>query len=323
MTDVDHQRRSHDSAAWALIALLVAGIAAAELYSPLAIEPVGLVNLGIATAVLGGAIHFYRRVRINEHLAATCNALLQALTFSAAGSILSYLLARGGGPFWDSTLYAWDRSLGFDWLGYVRLIDAQAWLVLPLQLAYASLIPQVVVVILALGFGGRLDQLRTFILAAIGSGAVAIVLSAIFPALSNYVHLGLTAQDFQNVDPWAGYVHLHDLTMLRTGQLTVLNLPEMQGIITFPSYHACLATLSLWAFWNSGRRAIRWLGATVALGTIAATPVDGGHYFVDVIAGIGIAVVSLALARRLIFVRIGMPGIRAWPSRRLREASAR
>ena len=60
----------------------------------------------------------------------------------------------------------------------------------------------------------------------------------------------------------------------------------------------------------------------VALTTLAATPVDGGHYFVDVLAGIAIAAASLAAASRLVFVRLPLPAIRALPFRRSREAFA-
>ena len=322
MGGTDTKHRSNDRFSWAMIAALVAAVVALELRSPLRIEAASLANLALACLALGGAALFYRRVRINEKLSASCVALTQALVFSAAGSILSYLLARNGGAFWDATLYSWDRALGLDWLGYVRFVDAHDWLVLPFRLAYASLIPQIIVVILALGFSGRLDRLRAFILASIASGIAAILLSPLFPAISNYVHLGLTAADFRHVNPYAGYVHLHDLTALRSGEMTVLSLPKMQGIITFPSYHACLATLTLWAFWNSGLGWLRWSGAAVALTTIAATPVDGGHYFVDVIAGVAIAFASIVAARRLIFLPLRLPALRALPFRRSRAAFA-
>jgi PAP2 superfamily protein len=315
------QRDSSDSVSWLMIAALVASIGLAELQAPLAIDIRSFTGLAIACAALTAVAAFYRRVRINENFAVSCIGLQQALLFTGAGSILSYLLARNGGAFWDSTLYGWDQALGLDWLGYVRFVDAHPWLVLPYRLAYGSLIPQIIIVILALGFGGRLDQLRIFILAAILSGITAVLLSPLFPAVSNYVHLGLTQADFDHVSPWAGYVHLKDLTALRGGQVMVLSLPKMQGIITFPSYHACLAALTLWAFWNSRLGWLRWAGAGLSLMTLAATPVDGGHYFVDVFAGLAIAVACIAAASRLVYVRIGLPELRALPFRRSRAAS--
>ncbi len=302
---------------------MIAGLVAVELWSPLAIEVTSLANLAIACVALGAAAIFYARVRINPKLSASCVCLVQALLFSTAGSILSYLLARSGGVLWDATFLQWDRALGLDWIGYVRFVDAHAWTALAFRFAYASLIPQIVVVILALGFSGRLDQLRAFVFAAIASGLIAILLSPLFPALGNYAHLGLAASDFQRVWPWANLADVRDVLALRSGQLASIDVGRMQGIIVFPSYHACLAVLTLWAFWKSGIAALRWIGAAVALTTLAATPVDGGHYFVDVIAGIAIALASIAAATRVVFVKVRMPALRALPSRRSREAFAR
>jgi membrane-associated phospholipid phosphatase len=96
----------------------------------------------------------------------------------------------------------------------------------------------------------------------------------------------------------------------------------LQGIIAFPSYHAGLAMITLWGFWRSGTKWIRWPGIALALATILSTPVDGGHYLVDVIAGLCVAGCSLALAQRAIFWRFRVAPLRASPFRRSREAFA-
>lgn len=306
-----------------MIAALVAGVVALELRSPLAIAVGGLASLATACAATLSAAFFYRRVRIDEKIVVTCVAITQALLFTGVASVLSYLLAREGGPLWDPTLQSWDKSIGFDWLAYVQFVDARGWLVLPYRLAYASLIPQVIVVIVALGLRGRVCELRVFLAAMIGSGFVAVLLSPMFAAVGNYVYLGIEPSDLERIDPWAGYVHLNDLTALRTGKMRPLELPKMQGIITFPSYHACLATLTMWAFSKSSLGWLRWGGLAVALLTILATPIDGGHYLVDVLAGIAIALVAIAAAKRLVFIRFRPAAAIAQPERGFSAATAR
>jgi hypothetical protein len=302
-------RQSSNSVSWVALCALAAGVCAAELRSPLKIDINSLVALAVASVALTAAAFFYSRGRVDEKLSATCIGVLQALLFSALGAVLSYLLAREGGALWDSTLQSWDQALGLDWLAYVRFVDSHPWLVPPLRLAYGSLIPQIIVVILALGFRGRLDQLRIFILAAILSGTVAILLSPLFPAVGNFAHLGLSRADFHSVWQWSMLADVRDFEAVRSGALGELNLRTMQGIIVFPSYHGCLAFLTLWAFWNSGLRWLRAAGCAVALTTLAATPVDGGHYFVDVFAGIAIAAASVAAASRLAFIRVPFPAV--------------
>ena len=76
-----------------------------------------------------------------------------------------------------------------------------------------------------------------------------------------------------------------------------MNLNAAEGIITFPSYHSTLAILFLVALWSVPL--LRWLGVVLNLAVIAATPIDGGHYFVDLGAGMIIAILSLLTARSL------------------------
>ncbi len=310
-----------NAAAWASIALLTLGILLAEWAAPMPIEASSLNTLAIACAALGSAALFYRHVRARDNFAVMCTALMQVLLFSALGSILSYLLARDGGALWDSTFSTWDRALGLDWLGFVRAVDRHGWLVTALRLAYASLIPQIIVLVLVLGFTNRLEKLRGVMLGAILCGTVCVLVSPFFPAVSNYVHLGLSTADFRYVDPWAGYVHLADFNGLRDGTLAQLDLAKMQGIITFPSYHAGLSAVTLWGFWTSGVRWLKWTGPFVALATIVATPIDGGHYFVDVLAGLAIAAISISIAVRAVRWTPAWPRLTASPFRRSHAAS--
>lgn len=324
MTESDHALdHTGESAAWALIGVLILAVGALQLRALLAIEPASMAALLTACGALGGTALFYRRVRMQENFAVICIGLMQVLLFSAIGAILSYMLARDGGALWDARLASWDRALGFDWLAYVRLVDAHEWLAAPVRWAYASLIPQIIVLVLALGFTMRLATLRRVLLAAIISGTITILLSTLFPAVGHYVHDGLTLADFQHINPWAGYAHQADFTALRNGTMASLRISEMQGIITFPSYHAGLATVTLWGFWASRMAWLRWPGAAVALATILATPVDGGHYLVDVLAGMAIGIIAIALAKPAIGWRPAELAVRSSPSRRSRAAFVR
>lgn len=314
---------SGDHAATAALLFLALAIAACQWVEPLAIELRSMATLVFACGSLGLAATFYRRVRPRENFAVMCVALAQVILFTALGIVLSYLLARNGGDLWDSRLAQWDRAIGFDWLAYVRFFDQSAIAIAWLKLAYASLIPQVIVLVLVLGFTNRLAELRIVMLAAIVAGTVTVILSSLFPAVSNYIHLGLSARDFLHVDPFAGDVHMRDFNALRDGTSGALEFGKMEGIITFPSYHAGLSVVTLWGFWASRIAWVRWPGILLAASTIVATPVDGGHYLVDIIAGAAIAVLALAWSKRAICWMPAAAGFTAWPFRRSREASAR
>jgi membrane-associated phospholipid phosphatase len=153
------------------------------------------------------------------------------------------------------------------------------------------------VVIIALGLGGYLAQCRMFLAAMVLSGLVTILISGAMPAFAMFVHLNLQPADFANLNPAAAFVHVAPLKGLREATLTMLSLDGMEGIITFPSYHAALAIVLGWALWQVPW--LRWPGAILNGLVVAATPVDGGHYFIDVFAGAVIAALSIAVARSL------------------------
>jgi hypothetical protein len=312
-----------DAAAWASLGFVALAVLLAEAWSPLPIEMRSLTISIIACGSLGTAAYFYRAVRPRPNFAVMCTALAQVLLFSAVGIVLSYLLARRDGPLWDPSFHQWDHALGFDWLSYVQWVDSHPMLTALLHLSYGSLIPQIIGLVLALGFTLRVAELRTVMLAAIMCGTICILISAFFPAVSNPAYLGITGRNFHHVNPWGGYVHLADLKALRDGSFAELRLNAMQGIITFPSYHAGLSLVTLSGFWASRMTWLRWPGVTLAALTIAATPVDGGHYLVDVLSGLGIAVVSIAAAARAVRWVPALPRFTASPSRHSHAASGR
>jgi membrane-associated phospholipid phosphatase len=314
---------SSNAASWLVLSILALCLAVLELIGPVPITLKGLVPLAIACTTLGAVCHYYRTIRPCVEFAEMCVALAQVLLFSAIGIALSYLVARWNYPLWDATLAGWDRSLGFDWMAAMRLVDRSALLTAVLAFAYASLIPQIVVVVCGLGFKGRITQLRTVILAAMLCGSICIFISAFTPAVAYGVFLHVHPGDFQRVFPWAGFVQIPDFEALRAGTIAKLDFAAMQGIITFPSYHAGLSTITFWGFIETRSKWLRIPGAALATLTIIATPIDGGHYFVDVIAGMAIGAACLAAARRAIHFNPSSRAITALPFRRSREAFAR
>jgi len=56
-----------------------------------------------------------------------------------------------------------------------------------------------------------------------------------------------------------------------------------------------LAIVLAWAFWSVP--VARWIGLLINAMMLAATPISGGHYFVDILAGILIAALAISLSR--------------------------
>jgi hypothetical protein len=85
--------------------------------------------------------------------------------------------------------------------------------------------------------------------------------------------------------------------MLRDGSLPVLDLFQMGGVVTFPSFHAAAAVLYAGALWPV--RWIRWLALLPNAAMLVAKPIGGRHFLADVIAGIIVAGLSIVAACRI------------------------
>jgi hypothetical protein len=295
--DVRDEGRTLARAGW----ILIAGIAAANLalatvlgfriaWASTALPAVGVTLL----AVLG---FIYTRLRPDPRIATTLACVAQLIAFTAVAAPLSYLMASLGGPLWDDTFLALDRRLGLNWRAYLAFVNDNPGLGFVFTIAYQSLIPQMIIAAGALGLSGRIVEAHVFVFASAVSGLASVVISAACPAVAMFVHLGLRPEDFPALDPAAAYVHVAALEGLRDGTLRTLSLDGAEGIITFPSYHAALGVIFIAAFWPLP--VLRWIGLALNLALIAATPIDGGHYFVDVFSGIAIALASLHIARSL------------------------
>ncbi len=297
MNSLGQNGRVQKTVGWAIVGGIAVVDIAWILLSDFQIALLGTSKALLAVLGVSAPLWIYRRYRRNERVIATLSAVLLLIIFTAVTTLLSYLVASLDLPLWDNTLYRWDGALGLNWRSYLTWVNGQPILGEILKFTYMSLLSQMIIGCLALGFTGRFFQLHTFILAIIISGLLCVLISAVMPAMAMYVHLGLQPADFPNLSPAAAYVHVEHVQGLRDGTLRTLDLNAAEGIITFPSYHASLAIIFLAAFWSIPR--LRWSGVIMNVVVIAATPIDGGHYFVDVGAGIVIAILSLLAARNL------------------------
>ena len=278
--------------AWLLIAAMLMCFFVAQYHHRFTVDPIRAAP-AIASLIALGIALMIGKYTARPRLAAGATAFLQMTLFTLLGVVLAYALAATSGQLWDARLAAADRAVGFNWPVVLALLDkcpAAIWL---LGLAYHSLTVQMIVVIIALSGMAKFDRLRTMVCAAILSGFVTILISGFTPAMGNlfdpshYVHL------------WPSIAWLEQglISGLRDGSLRVLDLTMLMGIVSFPSFHATLAAIFIWAFGAMPRLALA--GRAWAILTIVATPVFGGHYGVDVIMGLILAPPAIIAARRL------------------------
>lgn len=223
-------------------------------------------------------------------LGATAQVVLITLLMTP----LTYVAAAANLPMMDAGLNDLDRALGLDWRAYFLFIYHRPQLITAAVLGYGLIGIPVFGIPILLGFTRHFRRLQEFTFAFGLSLVATAIISALIPAIGTYDLLGIRP-DPAIFTPGSYLDQLRDLPLVRDGSLRELDIPKLAGIITFPSFHAAAAVLYLWACW-----AIWWMrppALIINAGMLLATPVGGGHYFVDVFAGMAVAVLAIATGR--------------------------
>jgi membrane-associated phospholipid phosphatase len=176
----------------------------------------------------------------------------------------------------DLSLFGFDRAVVATWLRPGSpAFRTWAWI-------YHSLTFQPFILLAALfwfGFRRRAWQL----LSAWGFALLAsLLIFPLFPAFGAPSHV----LDFIDV-----------LKDARSGDLRLLGLECLTGIITFPSFHAAAATTLAWGFATFGRYG--WPMVALNIAMFASALVVGGHYLIDLPAGALVAIISIRIASAL------------------------
>lgn len=270
---------------------------------------------GVAFTLLLGGAWFYSSMRHDPKLASALTGTAQVIAFSTLGAPLSYVAtaAAWSFPLQDHLLDAVDKAFGLDWRAVLTWMDAHAGWHVVLRAAYGSFTLQAALVILALAFTGRMIWLRIFVLSFAIAALIAIATAAVFPAYGVWGFYGLTPLDHPHIDPVVRDLPVPIINGLRDGTYRTLLGIGAEGIITFPSLHAAFAVILAAAFWPLP--VLRWVGLAINVLMLAATLVDGAHYFVDIFSGLMVAAIALAAAQALAARAVRQRGLPAqWHS---------
>jgi membrane-associated phospholipid phosphatase len=142
----------------------------------------------------------------------------------------------------------------------------------------------------------RVSAMARFLVSSTVSLSIVYVVATVTPSYGAYVQHGMTDSLHPNfLVQFSDYKATYDA--LRTGVVDIY-APEIPGAISFPSFHTTTVVLYLWAAWNTPARWITLVVQTLCFLTI---PVQGAHFFTDMIAGaaigVGAIIFSVAVIR--------------------------
>ncbi|MEH6951944.1 phosphatase PAP2 family protein [Nitrobacter sp. NHB1] len=240
---------------------------------------------------------YYRYRRVDPWIATGAESAAQFTLILLLGTLLSYAAAAPAFPYRDAELYAADRILHFDWRSYLAFFNAHPALGYIGNIVYFSMKLQIPIVLIVLLATSRIAKLQQFIIATAASLIITLAIFTFVPAVAYYAYLGIQPSDFANLHPSTPYAHIRHLEGIRNGLVHVVRFNDLEGLITFPSFHTVSALLYIWAQWPI--RCLRWPAVALNLLMVASTPIDGAHYAIDIIGGIGVAIIAIGLTNRM------------------------
>jgi hypothetical protein len=250
----------------------------------------------VLAAALLGLGQLTRRTGRLSWLGRVAEWTLLWLIFSVAGAILTYAAATRGGALRDQQLAALDRALGFDWNDWVAFVNSIPAFKTVLWACYNSLFAQIMLSVAWFTWVGWPQRNAELLADATLALLLTTAIFCLFPAFGPGVGV-----------PGFELAYLDDLTGLRNGTLPSLDVMLLKGVITFPSFHAVLAVLFVWAH----RGSISLVpAAALNAGMLLGIPSEGGHYLVDIVGGFAVAAVTIV-------------ALRAWPQPAPALAAAR
>lgn len=217
-------------------------------------------------------------------------ALFTAMALT--GAVASYPIAALTHGYADAALERIDVALRFDWLAWYRTVAAHR----PLQLlgiaAYESIYLTPAVLLGWYAAHGERDRaygfLATFWLAA----AMTLSLFGLMPAVGPLSHLWHGPLPYMPVSElWQPDL----IPALRAHAVGIVDLGQLRGIVSAPSFHAAAGTLYIAAAWRTP--ALRWPLLWLNAAMLIATPVEGTHYLADMAIGAVVALVAIGAVR--------------------------
>jgi membrane-associated phospholipid phosphatase len=224
--------------------------------------------------------------RITHRLAHLTSTVLALALFTNAAVILNFILTGILPlPRWDGALATADHALGLNWLDMYQWLTRHPAIEAGARAVYNSLGREMLILFFALELLGHHNQARAFLRWFIVSGIATIGIGILIPAAGAFVYYHLpVASTTGYVCQWAD---------LRNGTLRTINPFDNQGLVVFPSFHASLAVLCVYA--ARPLRILRYPLLALNLLIILSSPAMGGHYFIDIIAGVILAALTVSL----------------------------
>jgi hypothetical protein len=214
---------------------------------------------------------------------------------SLIGAVSTYPLAALSHGFADSWLQRIDAALHFDWLAWYETTARHRSLQILGVAAYQSIYVTPAALLAAFAIRGQRREAHRFLASFWLAALFTLTLYFFMPAYGPLTYLWKGPIPYM---PTSAIWQEQLIPVLRAHQMKLVNLNELRGLVSAPSFHTASGTVYIAMAWRSGN--LRWPLICLTLAMLLATPIEGTHYLSDMLIGAAVALVALFAASKLI-----------------------
>lgn len=270
-------------ASWILIAICVTSATFVLYVTRTSVDVYSFAIIAPMLAILA-LIHLtYSWVRSIPSLGSLAGGVLAILVGGLASGMIALAALRNNAPLIDVYLAKSDKLIGIDTQMLVRWVSEHGLAAIPLNVAYLGTIPVIFGAVVFLALSGRETRMWELCCCFSGVGIICALSSTMFTAIGAFTNNSIPLDVVSRLPNGAGLFHLEVFNRFRSGEVSLIRIGDLEGVVTFPSFHAAMGLMTGYAFRNiRGASTIAWTWSAVVI--ISTIPV-GGHYGVDIIAG--------------------------------------
>jgi hypothetical protein len=282
---------------WAVAALIIVVDLVWAALVHFDIDPRGYLFVAEVAAAVGALALFYGHIRKDEKLCDMLSGTAFLIVFSAAFGLLNYMLLTVAGPRIDAPLAAIDQALGFRWVAVMTFMAHHPLFNFVLQCFYNSVLPQIALTVLVLGWAGRTRDIFCFCLSVAVGAFVTVGFWTLFPSLGAFSFYHLPANVAAHLAVVSDSRYAQDLVHLFNFGPGRISPRDMRGLIAFPSFHGALAIMAAW--YATRVKHLAWPAAILNAGVLVSIPIQGGHHMIDIFGGLAVAAFALWISGRM------------------------
>ena len=211
--------------------------------------------------------------------------ILWVTIFAASGMILaiySYLCVKVSGSLIDQQLLNFDKYVGLDWVALRRWVNERSLINQILRLSYNSGIYQLMIIPQLLVLFRKEKDVYALYSFFFISAIICPLISIFFPANSLFTVFKVGGDEEATVSHFK---------ILRENIPLDINIEDLQGLISFPSFHTMLGIG--FAYYVRNVPVVFPFLLVLNLVMIISTITEGGHYLLDTLLGVlcGISII--------------------------------